>query len=427
MNDVAVRCESIGKRYRLGRRQPYRALRDVIGSALSAPFRALAGRRAEAPADETIWAVRDLSFEIRRGELVGIVGANGSGKTTLLKILSRIAAPTEGRATLFGRVRTLLQVGTGFHPELTGRENVFYNGALLGMTRAEILRKFDEIVAFSEVERFIDTPVKYYSSGMYVRLAFAVAAHLEPEILLVDEVLTVGDAAFQRKCIGRMESAAGEGRTVLYVSHQLTTTLRLCTRALLLEHGRLIMDDRPSRVVSAYLRPTASTVAERRWERPEEAPGDERYRLRGVRICGEDGRTTDEVDITRPVDVEVEYWVLQGGGRPIPKVAFLNEEGAYLFVSGDMRGEPRGPGLYRSVCRVPGNFLAEGRVVLTPSITSLESSVAVHARVPEALHLRVVDRTDGEGVRGCHVGEWPGMVRPMLEWTTEGLSSEPAR
>ena len=232
----AVVAEGLGKRYRIGRAQPARTLRDL----LTAPFR----RRS----DESVWALRDVSFEIRPGDLVGIVGANGSGKTTLLKILSRITRPTEGRAEIRGRVRALLQVGTGFHPELTGRENVFYNGALLGMKKREIVARFDEIVAFSEIAAFIDTPVKYYSSGMYMRLAFAVAAHLEPEILLVDEVLAVGDAAFQRKCIGKMEEAGAAGRTVLYVSHNMASVTRLCNRAILLREGRVALDGPPARV-----------------------------------------------------------------------------------------------------------------------------------------------------------------------------------
>ncbi|MGC8960577.1 MAG: ABC transporter ATP-binding protein, partial [Chloroflexia bacterium] len=245
MTDVAIRVEGLSKRYRIGQREPYRALRDVLARGLAAPFRATASVfRRSGPngngirGENYIWALKDVSFEVKRGEVVGVIGRNGAGKTTLLKILSRITEPTEGYAEIHGRVGSLLEVGTGFHPELTGRENIYLNGAILGMKKAEIDKKFDEIVAFAEVEKFIDTPVKRYSSGMYVRLAFAVAAHLEPEILLVDEVLAVGDAAFQKKCLGKMGDVAKGGRTVLFVSHQMNSIRKLCDRCIWLDAGR---------------------------------------------------------------------------------------------------------------------------------------------------------------------------------------------
>ncbi len=256
MHDIAIRSEGLGKRYRIGQSQRYKALRDVLAEMVSAPFRAALTHAHSTvtgqPANGFIWALRDVSFEIRQGEAVGIIGRNGSGKTTLLKILSRITEPTEGLGKIRGRVGSLLEVGTGFHPELTGRENVYLNGAILGMRKRELDRKFDRIVAFGEVERFIDTPVKFYSSGMYVRLAFAVAAHMEPEILLVDEVLAVGDAAFQKKCLGKMGEVGGEGRTVMFVSHQMNAMRRLCTRVVWLEAGRVKMFDSTVKVVSAY-------------------------------------------------------------------------------------------------------------------------------------------------------------------------------
>jgi lipopolysaccharide transport system ATP-binding protein len=246
MSDIAIRCEGLGKQYSIGERERYRALRDTLTDALSAPFRRLrstfGGTRGAVNGengDNSFWALRDLSFEVKRGEVVGVIGRNGAGKSTLLKILSRITAPTAGEVEIRGRVGSLLEVGTGFHPELTGRENIFLNGAILGMRRAEIERKFDEIVAFAEVEKFLDTPVKRYSSGMYVRLAFAVAAHLEPEILVVDEVLAVGDAAFQKKCLGKMGDVAKQGRTVLFVSHDMTAIQVLCSRVIHLKSGRV--------------------------------------------------------------------------------------------------------------------------------------------------------------------------------------------
>lgn len=254
MNDYAIDIQGLGKRYQLGQREQYKTLRGAF-SGLAAVRVRRAGRR-RAPRKEprgTIWALDDVSLQVAKGEVVGLIGRNGSGKSTLLKILTRITEPTRGRAVIIGRVGSLLEVGTGFHPELTGRENIYLNGAILGMKRAEIGSKFDEIVAFAEIERFIDTPVKRYSSGMYVRLAFAVAAHLETEILLVDEVLAVGDAAFQRRCLGKMSDAAHEGRTVLFVSHAMNTVQQLCDRVVLLRSGVLVADGPPSEVVPSYL------------------------------------------------------------------------------------------------------------------------------------------------------------------------------
>ena len=254
MSDIAIRVENLSKRYRIGGPQAsYRTLRESLVGAVTAPLRYLRHSQSASRERETIWALKDVSFEVKRGEVVGIIGRNGAGKTTLLKILSRITEPTEGRAEIHGRVGSLLEVGTGFHPELTGRENIYLNGAILGMRKAEIDRKFDEIVAFAEIEKFLDTPVKHYSSGMYVRLAFAVAAHLEPEILLVDEVLAVGDAAFQKKCLGKMGDVAKEGRTVLFVSHNMGAVESLCMRGILLDRGQLVFDGERATAISRYL------------------------------------------------------------------------------------------------------------------------------------------------------------------------------
>ncbi len=268
MSETAIRVEGLGKRYRIGNRQPYYTLRDSLTQGITAPIRRFAnilrsangctegarhnGSRSGAP-DKFIWALRGVSFNIERGQIVGVIGRNGAGKSTLLKILTRITLPTEGEAEVFGRVGSLLEVGTGFHPELTGRENIYVNGAILGMKMMEIDRKFDQIVSFAEVEKFIDTPVKHYSSGMYMRLAFAVAAHLEPEILLIDEVLAVGDIEFQKRCIGRMEKVAGEGKTVIIVSHSMATVKALCNQAILLDRGGIKCIGSVDRVVSQYL------------------------------------------------------------------------------------------------------------------------------------------------------------------------------
>lgn len=250
-----IRVDNLGKRYRIGERVPYLTLRDALARAVTAPLRSLKARSGSTPDGEAsqIWALRDVSFEVRRGEVIGVIGSNGAGKSTLLKILSRVVKPTVGHAQIRGRLGSLLEVGTGFHPELTGRENTFMNGAILGMSKRDILRKFDEIVAFAEIERFIDTPVKYYSSGMYVRLAFSIAAYLEPEILLVDEVLAVGDVAFQKKCLGRMGDAARQGRTVLFVSHNMGAVALLCNSAIVLEHGRIKTIGESRQAITEYL------------------------------------------------------------------------------------------------------------------------------------------------------------------------------
>ncbi len=260
MTDIAIRAESLSKRYRIGQREPYKALRDTLTDAMYAPFRRLPSLFGNSQSsihnsqsNNTIWALKDVSFEIKQGEVVGIIGRNGAGKSTLLKILSRITEPTEGYAEIHGRVGSLLEIGTGFHPELTGRENIYLNGAILGMKKAEIDRKFDEIVAFAEIEKFLDTPVKHYSSGMSVRLAFAVAAHLETEILFVDEVLAVGDAAFQKKCLGKMGDVAKGGRTVLFVSHNLGAIENLCSEAILLDGGHVVDQGNPKHIVTYYL------------------------------------------------------------------------------------------------------------------------------------------------------------------------------
>jgi lipopolysaccharide transport system ATP-binding protein len=252
MSDIAIRAERLSKRYRLGTRERYRTLRDAVTDTLKAPFRRLASHAPRPKADETFWALKDVSFEVKQGEVVGIIGRNGAGKSTLLKILSRITEPTEGEVRVHGRIASLLEVGTGFHPELNGRDNIYLNGAILGMKKSEIRQKFDEIVAFAEVEKFIETPVKHYSSGMYVRLAFAVAAHLDPEILIVDEVLSVGDMNFQKKCLGQMRQVAQSGRTILLVSHQLNQIRRLCDTCLWMDGGKIQISGPPSSVVSSY-------------------------------------------------------------------------------------------------------------------------------------------------------------------------------
>lgn len=369
-----------------------------------------------------VWALRDVSFEVKQGEAVGIIGRNGVGKTTLLKVLSRVTEPTGGWAEVRGRVGSLLEVGAGFHPELTGRENVHFNGAILGMTRREISRKFNEIVAFAELEKFIDTPVKRYSSGMYMRLAFAVAAHLDPEILLVDEVLAVGDASFQKKCLGKMGEVAAGGRTVLFVSHNMPAITRLCQRTILLEAGRIIADGPSHQVVGVYLQSGIGTTAAREWPDLAKAPGNDVVRLRAVRVKTEDGRITEALDIRCPIGIEMEYEVLTPGYVLLPNYQFFNEEGICVFLAGDLdpawRRQPRPAGRYVSTAWIPGNFLSEGSLIVGAAVSTMDP-VTVHFHERDAVAFQVVDSLDGDSARGDYAGHMPGVVRPLLRWTTD--------
>jgi lipopolysaccharide transport system ATP-binding protein len=417
-----IKVEGLGKRYRIGAQHtPYGSLRESLASAARAPLRLW--QRNGRGASPTFWAVKDVSFEVQQGEVVGIIGRNGAGKSTLLKMLSRITEPTTGRIELYGRVGSLLEVGTGFHPELSGRENIYLNGAILGMMRTEIARKFDEIVAFAEVEKFIDTPVKHYSSGMYLRLAFGVAAHLEPEILIVDEVLAVGDARFQRKCLNKMQDVGQQGRTILFVSHSMSAITRLCPRTIMLGEGR-VLDDGPShQVVSAYLNSGLGTTAAREWSEQREAPGDNVARLRAVRVRTEDDQTVEAVDIRKPLGIEVTFEVLEDGHLLVPNVGFYNEESVLIFLTHDCdpawRGKPRPVGTYVSTVWVPGNFFAEGSISVGVAISSHVPAVILHAHQEDAVAFQVMDSLDGDSARGDYAGPMPGVVRPLLAWESK--------
>jgi len=424
---AAIRVENLAKLYRIGQQQAsYRTLRDTLTLGVTSALRRAAqllGQHARGAAhlDEKFWALKDVSFEVDQGEVLGIIGRNGAGKTTLLKILSRITEPTRGLAEIHGRVGSLLEVGTGFHPELTGRENVYLNGAILGMKRAEIRRRFDEIVAFAGVERFIDTAVKHYSSGMYLRLAFAVAAHLEPEILLVDEVLAVGDVAFQRKCLAKMEDVGQQGRVVLFVSHSMPAVTRLCRRAILLSDGLLIRDGPSNEVIGTYLSSDVGTTAARVWPEPAQAPGTDVVRLRAVRVRTEDGQTTEAVDIRGRVGIELEYEVLKSGYVLSPCFTLHNEEGVFLFSAIDKdpawRGRPRPCGGYVSIGWIPENFLAEGTMFVGPAMRTMHPAI-LHFHEKDAVAFQVIDTPDGDSARGDWGGRLPGVVRPLLQWST---------
>jgi homopolymeric O-antigen transport system ATP-binding protein len=413
---TAIEVDSLSKKYRLGEFQAaYGTLRETLVHA----GRRLAGREHHSAATE-IWALQDVSFRVPEGQVLGVIGRNGAGKSTLLKILTRISHPTTGRAEIRGRVGSLLEVGTGFNQELTGRENIYLNGAILGMKRREIEGRFPDIVEFSGVERFIDTPVKRYSSGMYVRLAFAVAAHFEPEILLVDEVLAVGDAEFQARCLGRMEDLGNTGRTVLFVSHNMQAVAQLCNRAILLDGGRLVADGPSEEIVAHYLQTSAGAGSSRTWAE-EEAPGDELVRLRSVRIVDVDGETVDYVDVRRPVGIELRFTVLDGGGPPVVPKIKVNTGGRVVFNAMDVDPrwhQPSLPGDYVATAWIPGNLLNEGLVGVDPAICSLDSpKLHHHVSVHEAVSFHVQDPAEGDSSRGRFTGQWRGVVRPLLDWT----------
>ncbi|HNQ15159.1 MAG TPA: ABC transporter ATP-binding protein [Pyrinomonadaceae bacterium] len=406
-----IKAENLAKLYRLGGTR-HNSLRDTLMEFV----RFKRGDRNE------LWALDDVSFEVEDGVTLGIIGRNGAGKSTLLKILSRITKPTRGFAEIRGRVGSLLEVGTGFHNELSGRENIYLSGAILGMTRAEIQSKFDEIVAFSEIEKFIDTPVKHYSSGMYMRLAFAVASHLEPDILIVDEVLAVGDTAFQKKCLSKMRDVGKTGRTVLFVSHDMQAINRLCERTIWFKDGRIEQDGETSSVVGAYLHEQSLTGAERVWDDQAAAPGNEHARLRRIRIADESGSSVSSVDIRRPVFVEMTFDALNDKKVLIPNFHFYNDQGVCLFVSHDWSDEwrrtPRRQGTYVARMKIPGNFLAEGSVFVTAAVSTYEP-FEIHFVERETIVFTVVDSPDGDTARGDYAGQLHGVVRPLMDWETE--------
>jgi lipopolysaccharide transport system ATP-binding protein len=430
MKPIAIKAQNVGKTYVIAAKQEkYRTLRDSVSNTVSAPWRRLRAKFLSAEscpsgnfrASETYDALTDVSFQIKPGEVVGVIGRNGAGKSTLLKILSRITEPSRGCIDVHGRVGSLLEVGTGFHLELSGRENVYLNGAILGMRKAEIDRKFDEIVDFAEVDRFIDTPVKRYSTGMQLRLAFAVAAHLEPDILLVDEVLAVGDSRFQKKCLSKMQDVGQHGRTILFVSHDMNAVTRLCPRCLLLDDGRLIKDGAAHEVVSAYLHAGLRTTAAREWSDPLKAPSGPVARLRAVRVRNEAGRVTEAVDIRKPVAVEATYEVLKSGSVLMPYFNFYNDKGVLVFSSNDLdpdwRRRKRPAGEYTSTATIPGNLLAEGTILVDAGLETDLQEVQFYEA--DAVVFHVVDSLDGDSARGDWAGPMDGIVRPMLEWSTD--------
>ncbi len=420
MTDLAIRVENLGKQYRIGASpDKYNTLRDSIVGAIKSPIRRL--RQGFMPVDDedsTIWALKDVSFDVKQGQVLGVIGRNGAGKSTLLKILSRVTEPTAGEVEIRGRVGSLLEVGTGFHPELTGRENTLLNGAILGMQRTEIESKFDEIVEFSGVEKFIDTPVKRYSSGMYLRLAFAVAAHLEPEILVVDEVLAVGDAEFQRKCLGKMNDVAEQGRTVLFVSHNMSAILRLTQESIVLDRGKVIMRGPTAEAVDFYMSSGYDKTGERLWTADEIPANAHPFKPVALRVRDSGGHVVDMVRSTEPVSIEVEYELIQSIQGLRVGLYLMSMRGEHVFTTFDT-DEPgkfeeygiRPQGRYISRCTIPADMLNEGRYALGLNASSYR--VKRYFQDERALTFTV----DAIGAPGK---QWPetrlGLVRPRLDW-----------
>jgi lipopolysaccharide transport system ATP-binding protein len=433
MNNTAIHVQNLGKQYKIGTASGgihYNTLRDTLVNTAKAPFRAVRKKvsgteKYKKPDSGTIWALRDISFDVKKGQVLGVIGRNGAGKSTLLKILSRVTEPTEGYAEIHGRVGSLLEVGTGFHPELTGRENIFLNGAILGMNRSEIIRKFDEIVSFAEVAKFIDTPVKRYSSGMYLRLAFAVAAHLEPEILVVDEVLAVGDAEFQRKCLGKMSDVAHQGRTVLFVSHNMSAILRLTEETIVLDRGNMVLRAPSPQAVDYYMSSGISQLVERVWTEDEIPSAAAPFQPQSLKIKNTKGLVVNTVRSTEPMSIEIHYHL----DAPITGlrvgVYLMTARGEHVFTTFDTddltqfeRYRVRQAGEYVSRCMIPADILNEGRYII--GINASSYRIKRYYQEEQSLTFTV----DAAGAPGM---QWPepriGPVRPRLTWQIESQNT----
>jgi lipopolysaccharide transport system ATP-binding protein len=426
MKDIVLKVENVSKQYRLGQlgtgsfshdmkrwAHKVRGKEDPFLKVGDVNDRLLQGN------SEYVWAIKNINFEVERGEVLGIVGKNGAGKSTLLKILSRVTTPTTGQIKIKGRIASLLEVGTGFHPELTGKENIFLNGAILGMTKTDIRKKFDEIVEFSGVGRYIDTPVKRYSSGMYVRLAFAVAAHLEPEILILDEVLAVGDAEFQKKCLGKMRSVAGEGRTVLFVSHNMTAINSLCTKCVYLKNGEVKAIGETAKIVEQYISNENKNRSEISFEKGKN-PGDDVAILHSVKLIDENYSRINSASIDQKIGVEFIYAILKKGYSPIPNIHVFTSKNEYAFVSAEKFDEKLSEtGKHKAIAWIPKNLLNEGTYLIGVALSSM-NPVKVHFHEREALLFDVIEDINKRNNEFNQ--KIPGVLRPQLNWDTIKIS-----
>jgi lipopolysaccharide transport system ATP-binding protein len=432
MPDTVIKVENLWKEYRLGTISHHSMILDfqswwarVRGkedpnALINLSLKPQTSNVKPVSGPDRFWALRDVSFEVKRGDAVGIIGRNGAGKSTLLKILSKVTTPTKGEVTYKGRIASLLEVGTGFHPELTGRENIYLNGAILGMTKEEIRRKFDEIVDFAEIEKFIDTPVKRYSSGMYVRLAFGVAAHLEPEILIVDEVLAVGDAQFQKKCLGKMEEVGKEGRTVLFVSHNMAAVSNLCTRCMILNQGIIEYIGNTESALHKYIEYGMKTNADYNWQTLDTMPGDDAVRLSSIKLLSE-GKVTSTPLIDKDIDIVISYVNLIPEKKLCISIHLNDKYDNCVFASGNLPGGfpdddpwggiPHPVGTYVTTCKIPSYLLNNGLYRI--SVFLISDVTRIHLHIKDIISFDVQDFIERD-----FVGEIIGAVRPRLYWNT---------
>jgi lipopolysaccharide transport system ATP-binding protein len=418
MTELVIQVRHLSKFYKIRSTtpKPYKSLREDLVDGL----KALLKGKWRQDQTEDFWALNDISFDVNQGEVVGIVGRNGAGKSTLLKILSRIVQPTAGEAIIRGRLGSLLEVGTGFHPELTGRENIFMNGAVLGMKRTEIHRRFDEIIAFAEVEKFLDTPVKFYSSGMYVRLAFAVAAHLEPDILIVDEVLAVGDIEFQKKCLGKMgDIAEKQGRTVLFVSHNMSAIRRLCSRAIVIDKGEIKIDGKANNVLNIYLQ--KFSISNQSLWLSNDRPGNSNFKIDAVKLKNSSGEYTSSICISENSFIEIYFEILQEGARIQFALTLTNNDDECIFSSlsnldKNHHGKPLNIGKYVSTCCIYKNLLNSSKYYVSLNIG--DSSFTESLIISNVIEFNAID--DGI-LKGDYLGEFAGFIRPKLEWNTHSI------
>lgn len=423
MSEIVIQAENVSKQYRLGSVGTGSLAHDINRAwyklrGKEDPYLKVGDENDRASKGDSmyVWALQDVGFDVKHGEVLGIIGRNGAGKSTLLKILSRTTMPTKGKIGIKGRVASLLEVGTGFHPELTGRENVFLNGAILGMTKTEIRRKFDEIVNFAGVERYIDTPVKRYSSGMYVRLAFGVAAHLEPEILIVDEVLAVGDADFQNKALGKMkEVSSKEGRTVLFVSHNMSAVRNLCNRALLLVNGKLKTEGMPDDVINAYLLENTNEALEREFNDPATAPGNDKVRFKSIRVVPQVSNSREAMTVKTPIHIEFEFYNMMGPAVLNTSLMLCNLADDVVF-NAISKVEELENGLYKAVLEIPGDFLNDGGYYINVMIVYNASKVIYH--FDKAVIFSLEDR---RSFTNWH-RKWVGVVRPQFPFNITKIS-----
>ncbi|MDR6194880.1 ABC transporter ATP-binding protein [Siphonobacter sp. SORGH_AS_0500] len=410
----AIQIENISKRYYIDHQRKNggpSGLKESLVNGVKSIFGSKSSENTVSEKEE-FWALKDVSFDVAQGDRIGIVGHNGAGKSTMLKVLSRITEPTTGRVTVRGRIASLLEVGTGFHQELTGRENIFLNGAILGMKQAEIKHHFDEIVAFAGIEKFLDTPVKRYSSGMFVRLGFAIAAHLEPEILIIDEVLAVGDAEFQRKCLGKMKDVSDSGRTILFVSHNLTAVQSLCNRAVFMNRGQMVAVGETGQIITDYMSKINQTSLIREWLTPEQAPGNDQVRIRKIELIPQFEVGQTRIDVRTPVKLRFEFWNFVKNAKLNLSMHFNSMTGETIFNLASPQIEAN-PGLITGEVNLPGNFLNDGTYTITMMIVKDASTVLYHLQ--ESVMFEIDDYRGGVE----WYGKWPGSVRPYFPFSIE--------